>query len=317
MNPAFRACVAGLACAALLAVALPAAAKSPEVSRSARADALVQQGRALLDVAHVDAACAKFEASEALENGFNTLLQLGDCYERAGRTASAWHAFLEAEAIAHDKKDPVGEQVAAQLLSALEPRLTRVVFVVPTTSRVPGLTIQLGLNAIPAGAWGTSIPVDAGMRKVTARARGYRAWEFSFEASQSEGKQFRVNVPTLAPAAEPPTSNRRAAYRTAGVVTSGVGLAGLGAGAVFNALSHNEDANKCTRGGVECAPDNSARNAYANAANVSFALGGALVATGVTLIVLAPGPDAKEKNALRVAARYSQGGGRLQLEGVW
>jgi hypothetical protein len=312
-----KACLACFACLALLGMALPAAAKGPEVARSARADALLHQGQALLDAGQVDAACAKFEASESLENGLGTLLHLGDCYERAGRTASAWHAFLEAEAVAHDKKDVEREQVAAQRVSALEPKLTRVLFVVPQTSRVPGLTIQLGANAIPASAWGTRIPVDAGVQTVTASARGYRAWEFPLDATHAEGKQFRVNVPTLSPAPEPAGSNRRAAYRTAGVVTGSFGLAGLGAGAVFNALSHSDDAGTCARGVVQCTPDKSTRNGYSNAATVSFALGGALVATGVTLFVLAPGADDKEKNALRVAARYASGGGRLQLEGAW
>jgi uncharacterized membrane protein YhiD involved in acid resistance len=50
---------------------------------------------------------------------------------------------------------------------------------------------------------------------------------------------------------------------------------------------------------------------------VSFALGGALVATGITLFVLAPAPDKKEQHALRVAARVAPGVGRLQLEGAW
>lgn len=313
-----KACFACLAALALLGAAVPAAAKGAEALRSARSEALVHQGQALLDAGHVDAACAKFEASETLENSLGTLLHLGDCYERAGRSASAWHAFLEAEAVAHAKKDIEHEQVAAQRVSALEPKLTHVLFVVPQTSRVPGLTIQLGPNAIPASAWGTRIPVDAHPQRVTASARGYRSWEFALDASQGEGKQFRVNVPTLSPAPEPAGSSRRAAYRTAGVVTGSFGLAGLGAGAVFNALSHSDDAGTCARGLVQCTPDKSTtRTGYADAATVSFALGGALVATGVTLFVLAPGPDDKEKNALRVAARYASGGGRLQLEGVW
>ena len=68
---------------------------------------------------------------------------------------------------------------------------------------------------------------------------------------------------------------------------------------------------------VQCTPSKSNSLIYTDAATVSFALGGALVATGVTLFVLAPSPDKQEKNALRVAARYAGSGGRLQLEGVW
>jgi len=301
------------------ALAQGARPKGTSNSRSAQADALFHQAQSLLDAGHVEAACAKFEASETLENGLGTLLHLGDCYERAGRTASAWHAFLEAEAVAQDKKDFERAQVAAQRVAALEPKLIRVVFVVPTTSRVPGLTVRLGPNAIPHSAWGTIIPVDPGIQKVSASAKGYRPWTFEVDASKGEGKQYRVNVPTLAPnPSDPYVADRGSAYRTAGVVTGGVGLAGLGAGAVFSALYRNaDDANTCAKGVVQCTPTQSSKSAYSNAAMTSFALGGALLATGVTLFVLAPSPDNKEKNALRVAAKYANSGGRLQLEGVW
>jgi tetratricopeptide (TPR) repeat protein len=316
----------------LLAAALPAAAQSnrggatrtattehqTEDARSARAESLFREGQALLDAGHFDAACNKFEASETLENGLGTLLHLGDCYERAGRFASAWHTFLEAEAVAHAKKDFEREQVAAERVAALEPKLNRIVFVVPQTSRVPGLTVQLGTNAIPAAAWGTIIPVDAGVQQVTVFAKGYRPWHLFVDASRSDGRQYRVNVPTLEPASEP-ASDRRAAFLTAGVVTGSVGLAGIGAGAVFNALSHgSDDTSTCAKGAVSCVPNKSNRaGAYSDAATVSFALGGALVATGVTLFVLAPAPDANEQHALRIAARVASGGGRLQLEGAW
>lgn len=307
-------------CLALLTAALPAAAKSPakaEVTRSARAEALLLQAQTLLDAGKVDAACSKLEASETLANGLSTLLRLGDCYERANRNASAWHTFLEAEALAQGKKDVESERAANLRVAALEPKLTRVLFIVPQTSRVPGLVLKIGPNTIPAAAWGNPIPVDAGVQQVTASAKGYRPWTVALDATHTEGQGFRVNVPTLQPAAAPKSSNRRSDVRTAGVVSGSVGLGALGAGAVFTALSHSEDAGTCARGVVQCTPQTTNRNNYSNAAAVSFALGGALVATGVTLFVLAPGPDEKESHALRIAARYINSGGRLQLEGAW
>ena len=36
-----------------------------------------------------------------LDPGAGTLLNLGDCYEKSGRTASGWAAFREAVAVAH------------------------------------------------------------------------------------------------------------------------------------------------------------------------------------------------------------------------
>src|SRR5450432_4767699 len=310
--------VASFVCGALWAtVAFPAAAADEDV-RSARADALFRQGQALLDSGKVDAACAKFEASEAWENGLGTLLHLGDCYERAGRSASAWHTFLEAEAVAQAKKDTDREQVAAERVAAIEPKLARVVFVVPPTSRVPGLSVQLGVNTIPASSWGMIIPVDAGTQHISAFAKGHRPWNMDLDVSRTEGREYRITVPTLEPMPEP-VSSRRTAFRTAGVVTGSVGLAGIGAGAVFSALSKSsDDANTCARGVIQCTPTkSSSSNSYSEASTVSLAVGGALLATGVTLFVLAPSADNQEKHALRVAAHVATNGGRLQLEGAW
>ena len=303
-----------LCCCSLLA---SAGVASAEGERSARADALFHQAEALLDANKVEAACSKFEASEAEETGLGTLLHLGDCYERVGRTASAWHAFLEAEAVARTKQDSERQQIAELRVAALEPKLSRVVFVVPATSRVPGLTVQLGSNTIPAASWGSIIPVDAGVQHVTVSAKGHRPWLLDLAVGR-DSHEYRINVPTLAPEAVP-NNDRRNAFRTAGVITGGAGVAGIGAGAVFSALSHNaDDAGTCARGVIQCTPNHSTKSGYSDAATVSFAVGGTLLATGITLWVLAPAPDNKEKNApLRVAARVMGDGGRLQLEGVW
>ena len=292
------------------------AAQGAPNSRAAQAEALVQQAHTLLDSGRVDAACAKFEAAEGLLVRAHTLLQLGDCYQRAGRSASAWHTFLEAEALAQDKKDHELAQRAAERVAALEPKLNRIVFVVPTTSRVPGLSVRLGENTVPASAWGTAIPIDPGLQRVSASAKGYRAWSAEIDASSAEGRRYPIEVPTLAP--EQISADRGRAYRTAGVVTGSVGLAGIGAGAVFSALSRTADApNGCAKGVAQCTTTSPNKSSFSDAATVSFAVGGTLLATGVTLFVLAPSADNKENHALRVAARYVSSGGRLQLEGVW
>jgi len=305
-----------LGCASFL-TSNSAAAREPEKSRNARAELLLGQGQALLDSGDVKAACFKFEAAETLEISASTLLRLGDCYQRAGRSASAWRTFLEAESVARSKKDAERAQLAAQHAAELEPELTRVEFVVPMTSRVPGLVVRLGTNPVPPSAWGTLIPVDAGVQRVSASAKGYDPWSVEIDPGRGDWHRYLIHVPTLAPARESEDA-RGSAYRTAGIVTGSVGLAGIGAGAVFSALSRNPDnASTCAKGVVQCTPSKSNNLVYTDAATVSFALGGALIATGVTLFVLAPSPDNKEKNSLRVAARYAGGGGRLQLEGVW
>ena len=309
---------AGLLCTTWLGVTGSALADD---AHSARAEALFRQGQALFDAGKIEAACTNFEASEAAENGLETLLHLGDCYERSGRNASAWHAFLEAEAVAQQKKDSERRQQAAQRVAALEPKLTRVVFDVPPTSRVPGLTVQLGQNTIPAGAWGSIIPVDAGVQHIVAYAKGHSAWQYDLTVPRGDTREYRISIPTLSPVSSPSVSNnaRRRNFRTAGFVTGGAGIAGLGAAAVFSALSRSpEAANSCAPGTAQCVPSSTnERTSYNGAAAVSLAVGGTLLATGVTLLVLAPAPDHNDAHALRVAAHPTGNGGRLQLEGVW
>jgi len=316
MNACIKCVATGFLGGALLLASKSAAAQGAVNSRSAQAEAFVQQAHALLGAGRVEAACAKFEAAEALVVGAHTLLELGDCYQRAGRSASAWHTFLQAEALARDKNDGELAQRASERVTVLEPKLNRIVFLVPTTSRVPGLSVRLGANTVPASAWGTAIPVDPGTQRVSASAKGYRAWSAEIDASSGEGRRYVIDVPTLTP--EQIRADRGRAYRTAGVVTGSVGLAGIGAGAVFSALSRGPDGpNSCAKGVAQCTPTSTSKSSFSDAATVSFAVGGALLATGVTLFVLAPSSGNKENHALRVAARYASSGGRLQLEGVW
>jgi hypothetical protein len=260
--------VAGLLSTTLLLASSGATAQGLAKNRGARSDLPYQEAQALLAAGQVDAACSKLEASQTLENRLATLLELGDCYERANRTASAWHTFQQAEALAQLQKDAEVGQVAAQRVAALEPKLIRVEFVVPMTSRVPGLTVRLGENTVPPSSWGSPIPVDAGVQRVSASARGYRPWSLEVDARRAEGRPFRVNVPTLAPAPEVrPTASRGSAQRTAGVVTGSFGLAGIGAGALFSAMSRNaNDSTTCSKGVVQCTPNSSNKSAYSDAA---------------------------------------------------
>ena len=69
-------------------VASPAFAQSG--SNKAAAEALFSEGRSLASAGKCDEAIPKFQASQKLDPGIGTLLNLADCYEKVGRTASAW-----------------------------------------------------------------------------------------------------------------------------------------------------------------------------------------------------------------------------------
>ena len=76
-----------------------AAAQSSSGDKAA-ADALFDEGKRLLAAGDTAQACAKFETSMKLFDQLGTRLNLADCYEKVGRTASAWAEFREAASLA-------------------------------------------------------------------------------------------------------------------------------------------------------------------------------------------------------------------------
>src|SRR5688500_5437698 len=89
-----------------------------------KADELFAEGRRLMARGDYDQACPKFAEAERLRHGVGTLLNLADCYERLGKTASASRVFLEAAAAAHAASDARVE-IARDRARALEGRLLR------------------------------------------------------------------------------------------------------------------------------------------------------------------------------------------------
>src|SRR5579859_4583015 len=71
----------------------------------ARAEALFNEGVKLMESGQLGEACPKFAASQKLVRGIGVTLYLAECYERAGKTASAWAQFRLAESLASARSD--------------------------------------------------------------------------------------------------------------------------------------------------------------------------------------------------------------------
>src|SRR5947209_7609130 len=89
-------------CAVATNLTMTAAASAQGTSSDkAAAEALFNEGVSLVAAGSFAAGCSKFEASQALDPTLGTTLRLGDCYERVGKTASAWALFKQSEGLAH------------------------------------------------------------------------------------------------------------------------------------------------------------------------------------------------------------------------
>jgi len=308
-------------------------------SSSVAAQALFDDAKRLVKQGDAAAACPKFEESERLEPGIGTKLNLADCYERVGRTASAWVLYLEVEDDTKHNGQTDRKKLAHERAAALLPQLSHLTIDVPPATRVTGLTIVRDGMVVGSPQWGLAVPVDPGPHVVVASAEGKQAFQATITVAPSGGAQT-VTVPPLAAAPtsgvatraeKSPTGTETAQpghhpRRTAGFVALGVGGVGLVLGTVFglSAISKNNQSDSasdcqgdtCIRGGTGAKARESARSA-GNVSTVAFVLGGAVAAGGLALVLTDPNQEAPKAGQLRAGAYASRDGAELSLRGVW
>src|SRR5471032_2545697 len=104
----------------LLLLAPPVSAQA-NASSQAAAEALFDEGVKQMKVGNFTVGCPTLEESERVDPGVGTLLYLGECYEKLGRTASAWATFREAASLAASSGESGREKVAVERAARLEP----------------------------------------------------------------------------------------------------------------------------------------------------------------------------------------------------
>jgi hypothetical protein len=331
----------------MVLLAVPLAAPRSAVAQGsdpASAQVLFDEGRKAMARGDFAAACPQLAESHRLDPAIGTLLNLADCYEKSGKTASAWSRFLEAADVARASGQAPREKTARARAAALEPRLSRVKVDVPPASRIPGLSVSRDGVTVGEPLWGVPAPVDPGDHTVIARAAGKKDFSAkvvvsgegtvvvvipALEAGTSEAPPVApvappvastaaprpVPPPTAPPPAEPPPSGG-GWQKPTGLALTGVGAVGLVLGTVFGlrAKSKNDDslaqcrsndATACTQEGKNLR--DSAHSA-ATLSTVSFGVGVAAVAGGLALYFTAPSPGSSTA-AVRV------GPGNVSLEG--
>lgn len=299
--------------AVVLGFVWPAVAQAAD---PATAQMLFEQARKLMGQDRYAEACPKLEESQRLDPAGGTLLHLAVCREREGRTATAW--ALYSDALSQAKRDKRNDRAkyAQERIDVLGPKLPKMrVRVAPANRSLPGFKLTRDDLAVGEAQWGESVPVDPGARVMKAQADGRKPWTFKIDVP-NQPNEVNVDVPELeidpnanqasAKSERPEEKRRTVSYddgprsgdtqRTLGIVAGGVGIAGIGVGAVFGLLSiskKNEadgqcrgpELELCTQQGVD---DASTGRTFGNVSTIAFIAGTALAAGGVVLYFTAP-----------------------------
>ncbi len=305
-----RVCIA--LCAAILLVSAPVAAGD-----TATAEAMFRQGRQLMDQGKYAEAIESFNDSDKAEPSVGAKLNLGDCYERLGKTATAWAKYGEAKVLAQRLGQPDREKLATTAETRLLAKLSYLTINV-ATPRPDGLKVVSNDAVVGSGRFGVAVPVDPGQYRIEATAPNHQAYHTVVVVGAERDRQV-VNVPALIllppeqrqpTGGDQPTDGRRSAHLTAAWITGGVGLAGLIVGAALGgaAASKWSDAqDKCapieTGDWENCTTDDgpSLRDDAKLMADIStagFIIGGAGIVTAITLWLTAPsGPEEQPDRA--------------------
>jgi hypothetical protein len=218
----------------------------------AQARALFREARELMNRERYAEACPKFEESMRLDRGIGTQFNLAHCWEKLGRTVSAWALFLDVASAAHEQNQRKREAAARERAAALEAHLPHLR--IDVAEPVDGLEVQRSGETVGRAAWGTSMPIDPGTYRIEASAPGKEPWSTSVDVP-STGGTLSLQIPALVDIekpepvaiamAEAPERDARAESpgggRTAVAwVLAGVGVAAAGTGGFFALRSKDE-----------------------------------------------------------------------------
>jgi len=275
-------------------------------------------------------ACQKLEESQRLHDGLGTAFNLAGCWQKIGRTASAYALFetvaVRADALSQTER----AALARSRMEALAPKLSRLR--IDVAERTPQPQIYRDDVLIPESEWGKPIPVDRGSHQLRVTAEGKKPWTTKVDVTEPS-MIIAVAVPALTsepppvaavpvatakpepepkpePAPEPQPSGSGA--RTRAAVLGGVGAAALAFGIFESAqyASKNREAETICPSGVNCTEQEISAHQQAvddakqarTWAFIGVGVGGATIAVATYLFFSAPSgsPPSDQKRSARL-----------------
>lgn len=297
-------------------LSLAALARPAWAQDVAAAEALFDRGLKAMEAGDFATGCPSIEESYRLDPRAGTLFTLAECENKRGRTATAATRYEDYISffgrLPADQQTKQGERprIAAEQRDALRTRAPRLTIGVPANVPADAKVSRDGVD-LSKPTWGVALPVDPGERVIRLEAAGHAPSEKRITIADGQRLDVQLELGAAIESAPPPTttatppptetSSGLSGVQTAGLVLGGVGVVGLGLGAVFGivTMGHASDADEFCGGlpgdGVDCGENPQARadgNASLDAASttglvstIGFIAGPALLATGLVMVL--------------------------------
>ncbi|MDI1444139.1 hypothetical protein [Polyangium sp. 6x1] len=315
-----------------------------EQVKKLQAEILFKQAIAHQEAGRHAEACAALAESQGIDPTPGTLYALAECEATRGKIAAALEHYTTYLGLFAAMKSPLRERHAERAriaeeqrkkLDAEVPRL-KLVWV----GEVPaGLVVTRGDATLDLKTLGASVMLEPGAYAFRVEVPGRPAQERRVRLEKGDRKILELTpgatqeavderkplpeqpLPPPKPVAPPKPGMHP--WAIGGIAAMGVGGAALLAGSVLGGLAVAEkrevdaacDENfACGAKGMETVER---FWALGNASTATFIVGGVVLATGVTLFVLAPKASAENVGAVRVRGLAGPGAGYLGVEGAF
>jgi hypothetical protein len=280
-----------LASAGMLFLTHGSVARADDGGRAEYADHLFHEGVELMKEHNCPQAIPKFVASQQLDPKAATVANLGSCYEKVGRSASAWYKYREGATLATTEGNLSLRDQILGAIATLTPTLTRLRVIPPRGTSAPSIT----LNGEPLADDGMPIALDPGENIIEASAPGRQPWRRSLSAEV--GATIVIEVPEL------PKTEQNLTWRPTALIAGGAGASLIIVGSILGlsakasrdeSRDHCKD-GYCTSAGIDLRND---ADHKATLSNYAVAAGAILAGAGVALWFALP---AHTEHAVTVA----------------
>ena len=257
-------------------------------SPQARAAALFQDGRKLLEAGDMNGACGKFDQAIRLDpDAAGTMLNLGLCNENLGKFKTALYWFRKALARATETNLPDSAQAARDHMTELADKVPtiQIAFAKAGTSA----KVSIDGQQISPEDYGR-LEIDPGPHLLEAIAPGKKLVHQQFDVVGKGGQTLTI---TMVDGDNSVVVDRGHGRRMAGLsfMIGGVALLG-GSGVIALVASHDYSRDATCKAMQSCVDkDNNARNLAMYGGNTLFFTGLAAAALGTYLYFWAPKPE--------------------------